>query len=196
MNTLRKRFRCFYLILFAVILTVSMLTACGNNNTEQTPEETDTPERSGSIITVGFAQSGSGATWNAANIDSIRQSCSAENGFNLILENANDSFDNQIASIRSFIEQDVDVIGFSPLVADGWDEVLQKAKHKAADWIIEYMKPNYTGTEKIKVALFQGTIGASAEVGRTQGVEEMLNNAGNYEFVYKASGDFKYDGGG
>ena len=228
MNTLRIRFRCFYLILFAVILTVSMLTACGNNNTEQTPEETDTTEESDSIITVGFAQSGSGATWNAANIDSIRQSCSAETGFNLILENANDSFDNQIASIRSFIEQDVDVIGFSPLVADGWDEVLQEAKaagipvilvdrtlntaddtlytcwvgsdfllegYKAADWIIEYMKTNYTGTEKIKVALFQGTIGASAEVGRTQGVEEMLNNAGNYEFVYKASGDFKYDGG-
>ena len=128
MNTLRIRFRCFYLILFAVILTISMLTACGNNNTEQTPEETDTTEESDSIITVGFAQSGSGATWNAANIDSIRQSCSAENGFNLILENANDSFDNQIASIRSFIEQDVDVIGFSPLVADGWDEVLQEAK--------------------------------------------------------------------
>jgi len=205
-----------------------LFAACGEKHSEYEEQETSQPEESEDVITVGFAQSGSGATWNAANIDSIKQNCSEENGIRLILENANDSLDNQIASIRSFIKQDVDVIGFSPLVSDGWDDVLREAKaagipvilvdrtlntsddtlytcwvgsdfllegYKAADWIIEYMKTNYTGTEKIKVALFQGTIGASAEVGRTQGVEEMLGIAGNYEFVYKASGDFKYDGG-
>ncbi len=211
------------------LLSCTLLFAgCGKKQSEYEEQETSQTEESEAIITVGFAQSGSGATWNAANIDSIKQNCSEENGIRLILENANDSLDNQIASIRSFIEQDVDVIGFSPLVSDGWDDVLREAKaagipvilvdrtlntsddtlytcwvgsdfllegYKAADWIIEYMKTNHTGTEKIKVALFQGTIGASAEVGRTQGVEEMLENAGNYEFVYKASGDFKYDGG-
>ena len=201
------------LISIFLISCTMLFAGCGEKHSEYEESESSQTEESDDLITVGFAQSGSGATWNAANIDSIKQNCSEENGIRLILENANDSLDNQIASIRSFIEQDVDVIGFSPLVSDGWDDVLREAKaagipvilvdrtlntsddtlytcwvdsdfllegYKAADWIIEYMKTNHTGTEKIKVALFQGTIGASAEVGRTQGVEEMLRNAGNY----------------
>lgn len=223
----KKNRKKVFISIFLIICTM-LFAACGEKHSEYEEQETSQSEESEDVITVGFAQSGSGATWNAANIDSIKQNCSEENGIRLILENANDSLDNQIASIRSFIKQDVDVIGFSPLVSDGWDDVLREAKaagipvilvdrtlntsddtlytcwvgsdfllegYKAADWIVEYMKTNYTGTEKIKVALFQGTIGASAEVGRTQGVEEMLSIAGNYEFVYKASGDFKYDGG-
>ena len=111
------------------LLSCTLLFAgCGKKQSEYEEQETSQTEESEAIITVGFAQSGSGATWNAANIDSIKQNCSEENGIRLILENANDSLDNQIASIRSFIEQDVDVIGFSPLVSDGWDDVLREAK--------------------------------------------------------------------
>ncbi len=45
------------------------------------------------------------------------------------------------------------------------------------------------------MALLQGAIGSSAEMGRTQGVEEMLNTAGNFKFVYKDTGNFNRDGG-
>lgn len=222
MNKTKKIISCFFL--FMCMIT---LMACGKDTSSQKEknnnETTETP-----LITVGYAQSGSGAAWSQAYIESIQQNCVEENGIKLIYENAEDEFDNQIAAIRSFIEQKVDVIGFSPIVSDGWDEVLKEAKaagipvilmdrtintsddtlytcwvgsdfllegYKAADWIIEYMKTNAPNKEKINVALLQGTIGASAETGRTQGVEEMLNTAGNYNFVYKASGDFNYDGG-
>lgn len=67
--------------------------------------------------------------------------------------------------------------------------------YKAADWLIDYMDSLKTKKNTYKVALFQGTIGASAESGRTQGIEEMLGAEGNYKFVYKDTGDFSFDGG-
>ena len=45
-----------------------------------------------------------------------------------MLENANQSQENQIAAIRRFIAYKVDVIAFSPIVEDGWDNVLMEAK--------------------------------------------------------------------
>jgi len=45
-----------------------------------------------------------------------------------MLENANQKQENQIAAIRRFIAYKVDVIAFSPIVEDGWDNVLEEAK--------------------------------------------------------------------
>ncbi len=67
--------------------------------------------------------------------------------------------------------------------------------YKAADWLIDYMKSLNSKKDSYNVALLQGAIGSSAEIGRTQGVEEMLNTAGNFKFVYKESGNFNRDGG-
>ena len=47
----------------------------------------------------------------------------------LMLENANQKQENQIAAIRRFIAYKVDVIAFSPIVEDGWDNVLTEAKN-------------------------------------------------------------------
>lgn len=223
MNTIKKFFSCFLLVICAMALM-----ACGNTKDPKQEENKDTASDHDSLITVGYVQSGTGAEWSFANIESIQDNCVEENGIKLIFENANDDFDTQIATIRSFIEQKVDLIGFTPLVSEGWDEVLQEAKdagipvivldrmvetkddslyncwigsdfllegYKAADWIIEYMKNLDLDKEVYNVALFQGTIGASAETGRTQGVEEMLNATGEYNFVYKDTGDFHYEGG-
>ena len=51
-----------------------------------------------------------------------------EAGFSLMMENANQKQENQIAAIRRFIAYKVDVIAFSPIVEDGWDNVLEEAK--------------------------------------------------------------------
>jgi simple sugar transport system substrate-binding protein len=45
-----------------------------------------------------------------------------------MLENANQKQENQIAAIRRFIAYKVDVIAFSPIVEEGWDNVLMEAK--------------------------------------------------------------------
>ena len=44
------------------------------------------------------------------------------------MEDANQKQENQIAAIRSFIAYRVDVIAFSPIVEDGWDNVLREAQ--------------------------------------------------------------------
>ena len=222
MNKLRKLFTC--LLLMGCIMTV---TACGNDKSQEKKAEEDV-SGSSKLITVGYVQSGTGAAWSLANVDSIQGNCTEENGINFIYENADGDFDAQIDYIRSFIEQKVDLISFTPIVSEGWDEVLKEAKdagipvivmdrmveteddtlyncwigsnfllegYKGADWLVDYMDSLDTKKDTYKVALFQGTIGASAETGRTQGVEEILNAEGNYEFVYKDTGDFSKDGG-
>ncbi len=213
---------CF---LFAICAITIM--SCGKKDSTQKDSSSETSENK-KLVTVGYVQSGTGSAWSLANVESIQQNCTEENGINLIYECADDSFDKQLSIVNSFIEQKVDLISFTPIVSDGWEDTLKKAKeagipviimdrmvetsddtlfncwigsnfllegYKAADWLIEYMKSLNLKKDQFNVALFLGVIGSSAEVGRTQGVEEMLNTAGNFKFVYKDTGNFNRDGG-
>ncbi len=78
-------------------------------------------------IVMGFAQVGAESGWRTANTDSIKESAE-EAGFELKFSDAQGKQENQIKAIRSFIQQKVDVIAFSPVVETGWDAVLQEAK--------------------------------------------------------------------
>src|SRR5690606_23473223 len=50
-------------------------------------------------------------------------------GIELKFSDAQQKQENQIKAIRSFIQQRVDVIAFSPVVESGWDTVLREAKN-------------------------------------------------------------------
>jgi ABC-type sugar transport system substrate-binding protein len=78
-------------------------------------------------ITMGFAQVGAESGWRTANTKSIQQSAE-EAGIELKFSDAQGKQENQIQAIRSYIQQKVDVIAFSPVVETGWDSVLQEAK--------------------------------------------------------------------
>ncbi|WP_406023732.1 ABC transporter substrate-binding protein [Nocardioides sp. NBC_00850] len=78
-------------------------------------------------ITMGFAQVGAESGWRTANTTSIQDSAE-EAGIDLKFSDAQQKQENQIKSIRSYIQQKVDVIAFSPVVETGWDAVLQEAK--------------------------------------------------------------------
>ena len=78
-------------------------------------------------ITMGFAQVGAESGWRTANTTSIQDSAK-EAGIDLKFSDAQQKQENQIKSIRSYIQQKVDVIAFSPVVETGWDAVLQEAK--------------------------------------------------------------------
>ncbi|EGD40469.1 ABC transporter substrate-binding protein [Nocardioides sp. WG-D5] len=78
-------------------------------------------------ITMGFAQVGAESGWRTANTTSIQESAK-EAGIELKFSDAQQKQENQIKSIRSYIQQKVDVIAFSPVVETGWDAVLQEAK--------------------------------------------------------------------
>ena len=76
---------------------------------------------------MGFAQVGAESGWRTANTKSIQDTAKAE-GVDLKFTDAQGKQENQIQAIRSYIQQKVDVIAFSPVVETGFDAVLQEAK--------------------------------------------------------------------
>ncbi len=85
------------------------------------------PEAKQPSVVVGFSQLGAESSWRIANTESMEKA-SKEAGFGLMMENANQKQEKQIDAIRSFIAYQVDVIVFSPIVENGWDNVLNEAK--------------------------------------------------------------------
>jgi simple sugar transport system substrate-binding protein len=78
-------------------------------------------------IVLGFSQVGAESEWRTANTESVKASAQAA-GIELKFSDAQQKQENQIKALRSFIQQKVDVIAFSPVVETGWDAVLQEAK--------------------------------------------------------------------
>jgi len=78
-------------------------------------------------IVLGFAQVGAESGWRTANTKSIQESAKSA-GIDLKFSDAQQKQENQIKAIRSYIQQKVDVIAFSPVVESGWDTVLKEAK--------------------------------------------------------------------
>lgn len=92
--------------------------------------EADAPqqEEAQAELLIGFSQLGSESSWRIGNTLSI-QKAAQEHGINLMYDNALQKQENQIAQLRSFIAYQVDLIVFSPIVEDGWDNVLTEARH-------------------------------------------------------------------
>jgi ABC-type sugar transport system substrate-binding protein len=103
----------------AIAMSTLTLTACGSDDSGSAKDD--------GSITMGFAQVGAESGWRTANTKSIQESAK-DAGIELKFTDAQGKQENQIAAIRSYIQQKVDVIAFSPVVETGWDAVLQEAK--------------------------------------------------------------------
>ena len=101
------------------LVLAGSLVACGGDKPK--------PSASSDSITMGFAQVGAESGWRTANTKSIQETAKTA-GIELKFSDAQQKQENQIKSIRSFIQQKVDVISFSPVVETGWDTVLMEAK--------------------------------------------------------------------
>ncbi len=110
-------------ILCITICLVVLLSGCAKEETQPTAGESK--DR---LIVVGFSQVGAESEWRVANTESVKAALSEENGYELIFDDARNKPENQIRAIRTFIQQDVDYIVFSPIVETGWDSILQEAK--------------------------------------------------------------------
>ena len=108
--------------LVAVFCLTALLCGCVTGTPPAVGPEEDT------LIVVGFSQVGAESEWRVANTESIKSALSEENGYVLIFDDARQEQENQIRAIRSFIQQDVDYIVFSPKVETGWKTVLQEAR--------------------------------------------------------------------
>lgn len=65
----------------------------------------------------------------------------------------------------------------------------------AADWLAEYLESNGRSSETINIVTIQGTLGASAQLGRTQGFHAALASHSNWVMLDEQSGDFTEEGG-
>ncbi len=84
-------------------------------------------EDHGGEIVVGYSQVGQESQWRLANTKSIKEAAEAFQ-VKLLFEDANQQQESQFAAIRKFIREDVDVIVVSPVVEDGWEDILKEAK--------------------------------------------------------------------
>ncbi|MFE6969314.1 ABC transporter substrate-binding protein [Isoptericola sp. NPDC057653] len=212
-----KNFRRASAALLAA-LTAASLVACSSEQAPQGGGDASTDAGSGSdTITLGFSQVGAESGWRAANTKSIQETLTKDNGFDLKFSDAQQKQENQIQAIRSYIQQGVDVIAFSPVVETGWDAVLEEAKSAGIPVILtdravdseddslyesfigsdfveegkragEWAKEQYDG-QGFKAVELQGTTGAAPMIDRQQGFADAIKGS-DIEMIDSQTGNF------
>jgi simple sugar transport system substrate-binding protein len=200
--------------LAAVLLAA--VTACGGGSGGSSAGNS-----SDGTITMGFAQVGAESGWRTANTKSIQESAKSA-GIELKFSDAQQKQENQIKAIRSYIQQKVDVIAFSPVVETGWDTVLLEAQRAkipviltdraidsddtslyktflGSDFIDEGKKAGKWLVENsdgpVNVVELQGTTGAAPAIDRKEGFEAEIKSNPDIKIVASQTGDFTRSGG-
>ncbi|KAB1440733.1 ABC transporter substrate-binding protein [Candidatus Galacturonibacter soehngenii] len=107
-----------------------------------------------------------------------------ETGWDTVLKEAQD------AGIPVIIvDRMVDVSDDSLYTAWVGSNFLQEG-YDAADWLAQYLDKQGRGSEEINIVTLQGTIGASAQIGRTNGVEERMKDHTNWKMLERQTGEF------
>lgn len=174
-------------------------------------------------IVLGFSQLGSDNAWRRANTESIRSAALTSN-IELRFADAQQSQQNQIAAIRKFIADKVDVIAFSPVVTTGWEPVLEEARAAGipviltdslvsadpslyagflgSDFVEEGRKAGrwvvsrFAGTNQpVNLVQLEGTPGSAPARDRKQGFEEAIAEHPNIRILRSTSADFSRDAG-
>jgi simple sugar transport system substrate-binding protein len=175
-------------------------------------------------LTLGFAQVGAESGWRTANTKSIQDSAAAA-GVDLKFSDGQQKQENQIKAIRSYIQQKVDVIAFSPVVTTGWDTVLQEAKRAnipviltdravdtpdtsvyktflGSDFVAEGKKAGdwlvsqeQGATGPVSIVQLEGTTGSAPAIDRTKGFADSIAANPNLKVVASQTGDFTRSGG-
>jgi galactofuranose transport system substrate-binding protein len=175
-------------------------------------------------LTLGFAQVGAESGWRTANTKSIQDSAAAA-GVNLKFSDGQQKQENQIKAIRSYIQQKVDVIAFSPVVTTGWDTVLQEAKRAnipviltdravdtpdqtlyktflGSDFVAEGNKAGdwlvaqeKTASGPVDIVQLEGTTGSAPAIDRTKGFAASIAANPNLKVIASQTGDFTRSGG-
>ncbi len=203
------------------IATVGVLAACGSG---PAPGSDPGGGADGGRITMGFSQVGAESGWRTANTASIQDAAKSAD-IDLKFSDANGKQENQISAIRSFIQQRVDVIAFSPVVRTGWDAVLLEAKNagipviltdRAVDtqepdvyktflgadfvregkWAGEWVVKEFaSATGPVNIVQLEGTTGSDPALERSSGFAEAIGANPNLSVIASQTGDFTRSGG-
>jgi len=200
----------------AVLGILLALTACQpgiNSSVSSTPEQTG--KKTYQNLVVGFAQVGAESEWRTGNTKSIK-SAAEDLGVELKFVDGQQEQENQIKAIRTFIAQQVDVIGVSPVVESGWDSVFEEAKEAGIPIILvdrqanvsEDLYATHLGSdfveegrnaaramvkllnEKGNIVELTGTVGSAPANDRYKGFREVLRNYPNIHIIASETGDF------
>jgi galactofuranose transport system substrate-binding protein len=198
-----------------VVLALLYLTACGLVPAAPPPTETPVGTKIYPNLVVGFAQVGAESEWRTGNTQSIQEA--AENlGVELIYVDGQQEQENQIKAIRTFIAQQVDVIGVSPVVQTGWESVFQEAKEAGIPVILvdrradvsESLYATHLGSDfteegrnagRVMVKLLNGkgdiveltgTEGSAPAADRAKGFREIIQQYPGMRIIASENGDF------
>lgn len=98
------------------------------DNTESPSDDSSDNNSSSDLIRVGFAQVGSESGWRLAQTQSMKETFTEANGYQLDFVDCNNSQQTQIEAIETFIKNGVDYIVLDPIVETGYDDALTKAQ--------------------------------------------------------------------
>lgn len=114
--------------LFSLLILLTLLiSSCQKQPKQEIAIEEENGKKTYQDLVVGFSQLGAESEWRTGNSESIQESAN-QLGVELIFSDAQQKQENQIKAIRTFIAQQVDVIGLSPIVESGWESVFLEAK--------------------------------------------------------------------
>ncbi len=196
-------------------LALLLLVACGTTPAADAPAAPRAAKKTYADLTVGFSQIGSESDWRVANTISIQETA-LELGARLVFSDAQQKQENQIKALRSFIAQKVDVIGISPVVEGGWEEVFREVKQAGIPLILvdrraavpEDLYTAFIGSDfrlegenacKEMVRLLggegdivelEGTIGSAPALDRKAGFRACLEDKPGVRVLASQSGDF------
>jgi ABC-type sugar transport system substrate-binding protein len=206
-------------LIVALALALST-TACGTQSTPEPPKlglvgEQVEGKKTYSNLVVGFAQIGAESEWRTGNTASIKEAAESL-GVELIFSDAQQKQENQIKAIRTFIAQQVDVIGVSPVVETGWESVFQEAEEAGIPIILvdrraavsEDLYATHLGSDFVEegrnaarvmikllngrgnIVELTGTVDSAPANDRYVGFREILQGYPQMRIIASESGDF------
>lgn len=166
-------------------------------------------------LVIGFAQIGAESEWRTANTNSLKQEAERL-GIEFKFIDAQQKQDNQILALRTFIVEKVDLIGISPVVETGWDEIFQEANDAGIPIVLvdrradvpEDFYVTYLGSDfleegrnaarvmarltngRANIVELVGTIGSAPANDRYVGFREILEDYPFLKIIASESGDF------
>jgi ABC-type sugar transport system substrate-binding protein len=204
---------------FVILATLFEPMGCSQRPTLATTQPVDSsetkPKKTYADVIIGFAQLGAESEWRVANTKSIQETAE-QLGVELRFSDAQQNQQKQIEAVRKLIIQKVDVIGLSPIVETGWDEVFQEAKdagipiilvdrraivpdnlyitYLGSDFLEEGRKAGQTMANLVngeaKIVELVGTIGSAPANDRFKGFREILKDYPGMKIIDSESGDF------
>lgn len=173
-------------------------------------------------ISVGYVQVGHESDWRMANTQNYYDVFTKEAGFDLSLIDCDNDHAYQLECVRNFIQQDIDYIVIDPIQEAGWETVLGEAQEAgipviiadravsadpslydtavgtdmvaegitAANWLAEYLNG-----KAVKILVIEGSTGASATIGRTEGFNKVAADHPEWTILDSQDGDFTQNGG-